>query len=194
MEQAEKVFLDQARGVLERIVAEVPALTLKWDVPTYNIPPEVRQLADFTVEIQHDNHVYTVVAECKAHGYPQQLRQAIDQLIRYRYKVERQDQLLVVAPFITPEGAKLCRDDKVSYFDLAGNCRIAMGSLYIERTGVPNPFEKKMIGTPSLYGMRGERILRVLLTDPKKPWKVAPLAKLTSVSGIGIRFNVAGLS
>lgn len=182
MEKTEKEILAQVRVALEKIVANVPALKLQWDQVHRAIPQAIKELADFTVEVRHDNRSYTVAGAVKGQGYPQQLRQAIDQLIRYRYKCETQDQLMVVAPYISPEGAKLCHDDKVSYFDLAGNCRIAMGLLYIERSGFPNPFQKKDAGTPSLYGMRGERILRVLLTDPEKPWKVAPLAKLTGVS------------
>jgi len=183
METIEQTQLEQARTVLTNILANVPKLKVEWDNTRGQHPPEVARLVDFTLGINHDDRTYSVAGEFKAHGFPQQLTQAIDQLLRYRHKTNRGgDQLMVAAPYITPEGAKLCRDDNVSYFDLAGNCRIAMGLLYIERTGIPNPFQKNVMAAPSLYGMRGERILRTLLTDPKKAWKVAPLASQTGVS------------
>ena len=182
METTEIEQLDQAKKVLAGILKVVPALKVSWDLPAPTPPPEVANLIDFGLEINLDNRIYRVAGELKSHGFPQQLSQAIAQLLRYRYKVGRNDDLMVAAPYITPEGAKICRDDNVSYFDLAGNCRIAMGPIYIERTGIPNPFQKKVMAAPSLYGMRGERILRILLEDPKEAWKVLPLAAKAGVS------------
>jgi len=70
----------------------------------------------------HDSRVHHVAGEFKAHGFPQQLTLAINQLLRYRHKAGRvNDELMVAAPYISPEGAQLCRDDNVSYFDLAGS-------------------------------------------------------------------------
>jgi hypothetical protein len=182
MEPAEQDYLQQARTTLGQILAAIPKLKVEWG-PNESPVAKGGGQVDFTLEIQHDNYIHKVLGEFKAQGFPQQLRTAIDQLLRYRHKAGGVlDQLLVAAPYISPEGAQLCRDDNVSYFDLAGNCRIAMGLLYIERTGFANPFQKNAMAAPSLYGMRGERILRTLLTDPKKAWKVVPLAQQTGVS------------
>ena len=181
MEFTEQENINRARAALAEILKKVPGLTVKWG--TTNIADhDIAKLADFTLQINFSTYVHGVAVEYKEHGFPQQLRQAIDRLIRYRYKSKRHDELMVCAPFISEEGAELCRNDEVSYFDLAGNCRISMGPLYIERTGFKNPFQKNVMAAPSLYGMRGERILRVLLTDPKKAWRVAPLAEFTGVS------------
>src|SRR5665213_650565 len=183
METTEHDQVKQARIVLGQILANIPKLKVEWDRTAGQVPVDVARLVDFTLEITYDSRVYHIVGEFKAHGFPQQLTLAIDQLLRYRHKAGRvNDDLMVAAPYISPEGAQLCRDDNVSYFDLAGNCRIAMGLLYIERTGIPNPFQKNVMAVPSLYGMRGERILRTLLNEPKKAWKVVPLALQTGVS------------
>ena len=183
MEITERDQLKQVRTVLGQILTNIPKLKVEWDNTVGQVPVDVARLVDFTFGITHDNRNYHVIGEFKAHGFPQQLTLAINQLLRYRHKAGRvNDELMVAAPYISLEGAQLCRDDNVSYFDLAGNCRIAMGLLYIERTGIPNPFQKNVMAAPGLYGMRGERILRTLLTEPKKAWKVAPLAQQTGVS------------
>ncbi len=183
METTEQDLLKQARAVLGQILANVPRLKVEWDNTKGQQPADVARLVDFTLGITNDNWVHNIAGEFKMHGFPQQLTKAIDQLLRYRHKAGRtNDELMVAAPYISPEGAQLCRNDNVSYFDLAGNCRIAIGMLYIERTGIPNPFQKNVMAAPSLYGMRGERILRTLLNEPKKAWKVAPLAGQTGVS------------
>lgn len=184
METPEQDLIERARKVLECILAEVPKLKVEWGLQAPQPPREIAELVDFACRITHNDHYqYAMVGEVKANGFPQQLTKAIDQLLRYRNRANQQgNELIVAAPYITPEGAKVCRDDNVSYFDLAGNCRITFGSVYIERTGIPNPFQKNIMAAPSLYGMRGERILRTLLHDPRKPWKVAPLVKQAQVS------------
>ena len=182
MEMDEKRDIGEARKVLGEILSNVPGLSVHWNPPTDSLPADVRGLIDFGLELRLDNRIYRVAGGLKSHGFPQQLNQAIAQLLRFRYKVGRNDELMVAAPYITPEGAKICRDDNVSYFDLAGNCRIAIGTVYVERTGIPNPFRQRSVAEPSLYGMRGERILRTLLQEPKVAWKVLPLAAKTGVS------------
>jgi hypothetical protein len=183
MTNLEEDYVQRARTVLERIFAGIPKLTIAWHKPGTDVPAEVAQLVDFTLEITQDHRVYNILGAFKEHGFPQQLTLATDQLLRYKHKAGQvMDELMVAAPYISPEGARQCRNDNVSYFDLAGNCHIAMGSIYIERTGFANPFEKNAMAAPSLYGMRGERILRTLLNDPKIAWKVIPLAKQTGAS------------
>lgn len=182
MTENENDLATRARAILGQLFENIPALTVNWDRAATHVHPDVGALADFTFEIQLDNRVHQIACVCKPHGFPQQLHQAIAQLLRYRYKTNGHHELLVAAPFITPEGASVCREDKVSYVDLAGNCRIAMGALYLERTGQPNPFQKNAMAAPALYGMRGERILRTLLQQPTRAWKVTPLATQTGVS------------
>lgn len=174
-------FLVSAKNMLSSILGNIPALTTRW-VKELHFAPEINQLVDFTLEVQYENRVYPIVVVFRRQGFPQLLEQAIAQLIRFQYKVGARHELMVVAPFITPEGAEICRKDDVSYFDLAGNCRIAFGLVYLERTGAPNPFQKNAIAAPSLYGMRGERILRTLLQNPAKPWKVVEMMKQVGVS------------
>jgi len=67
---------------------------------------------------------------------------------------------------------------------LSRSCRqlpMTFGQVYIEQTGMPNPFAEKR-DLRSLYSPKAARVLRVLLTDPRKAWRVQPLAKEAAVS------------
>lgn len=172
----------QVRKILEELFVNMPGVNLEWNVPKPHVPVDIAQLVDFTFEIRNQSQVHSVACGFKQLGFPQQLKEAIAQLLRYRYKTNGHQELLIVAPYITPAGAEICREDKVSYVDLAGNCRLAMGQLYLERTGRPNPFEKNTMAPRGLYGIRSERILRTLLQQPAKPWKTTPLVEQTGVS------------
>ena len=86
-----------------------------------------------------------------------------------------------MAPYISPRAAEICKQDGIGYVDLAGNCRLCFGSVYIEQRGRPNVFAEKR-DLRSLYSPRAERVLRVLLIKPKKSWKTVDLADEARVS------------
>jgi hypothetical protein len=180
MLQTENELLSRARETLERILRAAPGVTeLRWDLDQ----KDLAALADLTVGVQTNDRLDTLVVELKDQGHPRQLRDAVSQLLRYRHRSHRNDYLVVAAPYITEEGAAVCREENVGYFDLAGNCRLAFGSYYIERTGNPNPARKNQItATPGLYAPRSERVLRVLFAAQDQAWKVVSLGKNAHVS------------
>ncbi len=184
MEQTENNLLPRAKEVLESILRQVPGFReLEWDRDQRSDQKDLAALADFTVGLRTEGRLDTIVVEFGKQGHPRQLREAVNQLLRYRHRANRNDYLVVAAPFITAEGATVCREENVGYFDLAGNCRLVFGGYFIERTGNPNPFLKaKTAPGPDLFAPRSERVLRVLLAKPEQAWKVAPLAKAADVS------------
>lgn len=181
--EAENQFLKTARETLANILGAVPNVKLEWDTPASSDQPSLLEMRDFTVSMASGHFQHTLVVEVKNQGHPRQLREAIDQLLRFRHRSNRADYLVVAAPFITAEGAAVCREDNVGYYDFAGNCRLVFGNYYIERAGMANPFRKSStVATPSLYGSRSERILRILLGKRETTWKVVPLAEAAHVS------------
>ncbi|MGV8058742.1 MAG: type IV toxin-antitoxin system AbiEi family antitoxin [Smithellaceae bacterium] len=125
----------------------------------------------------------------KNNGQPRVARAAAYQLAR----VQEESDLYGVfaAPYISPQTAEICVKEKIGYLDLAGNCRLTFGQLYIEQEGKPNPFAEKR-DLRSLYSPKAARVLRVLLADPKKPWRVQALAEEAKVS-LGQVSNVKSL-
>ena len=128
--------------------------------------------------------------EVKGSGQPRIARTVAYQLARLR---EQDPGLYGVfaAPYISPRTAEICNQEKIGYLDLAGNCRLTFGQVYIEQTGMPNPYaEKRDLRT--LYSPKAARVLRVLLTDPRKAWRVQTLSKEAAVS-LGQASNVKRL-
>lgn len=85
------------------------------------------------------------------------------------------------APYISSQAALICREAGIGYFDLAGNCHLSFGAVFIHKEGSPNPFSEKR-DLRSLYSPKAERILRVLLTSPRQSWKTQELAQAAKVS------------
>jgi hypothetical protein len=184
MAHTENNPIPKAREILERILRDMPGVTeLEWDLDQRSDQKELASLADMTVGVKTENRLDTMVVEFKSQGHPRQLREAVDQLLRYRHRSPRNDYPVVAAPYITADGAAVCKEEKVGYFDLAGNCRLAFGPFFIERIGNSNPFQKNQVtATPRLYASKSERVLRALFADTTKAWKVVPLAKSVHVS------------
>jgi hypothetical protein len=68
---------------------------------------------------------------------------------------------------------------------------LAFPRFYVEREGRPNPAPQRR-DLRSLYAAKTTRVLRVLLVNPKKTWKLQPLAQEAGVS-LGQVFNVKKL-
>lgn len=128
-----------------------------------------------------------VLVEVKNSGQPRVVREAINQVARYR--AARPDAYAVIAaPYISPESAEICTREGVGYVDLAGNCRLSFGDVYIEVGGRANPFAVRR-DLRTLFSPRASRVVRMLLLDPKRTWRVQDLAKEAEVS-IGLASRV----
>jgi len=130
------------------------------------------------------------MVEAKRAGEPRLAREAANQLARYR---EAQPDVYGVffAPYVSPKAAEVCAEEGIGYLDLSGNCRLSFGEVYVEREGRPNKFgEKRDLRT--LYSPKATRVIRVLLGDPSKTWKVVALAEEAGVS-VGLASNVKKL-
>jgi len=135
---------------------------------------------DFRVSLKLENSDVTILVEAKNSGQPRLARDAVNQLLRFRS--ESPDAYPVfLAPYISPSAGDICKDAGTGYIDLAGNCYLAFGSVFINREGRSNPYASSR-KLKSLYQPVSSRVLRVLLSDPRKAWKTQPLSNEADVS------------
>ena len=135
---------------------------------------------DATVQLQIPNGATTIFIEFKKSGQPLPTRDAVNQLLRY-ISENRNAYGVFMAPYVSPRSAEICFKEGIGYIDLAGNCRLSFDNIYIERTGRPNPRPQQR-ELRSLYSPKATRVLRVLLANPRKRWKLKALAKEAAVS------------
>jgi len=179
---------EAAENALRTCLEPVPFLNIRQvrkQVRFGNIGPDLL----FVIEVSGSQQRQMVV-EAKNNGQPRVAREAVGQLLRYR-EVLPEAYGVFVAPYISSEAAAICTDEDVGYIDLSGNCRICFDSVYIERAGRPNKFARKQ-DLRSLYSPKAERVLRVLLMNPGKSWKMQSLADEAEVS-LGQASNVKKL-
>jgi hypothetical protein len=184
VKSAEVKLLDQAEEAVRDCLAPVASLAIKRTrrEPRRDTP---RPAIVFTLKTSSGDQV--VLVDVKGSGQPRIVRDAINQLLRYQTETSGAYGVLV-APYISPQSARLCAENGIGYVDLTGNCRLSFGSVYVERDGRPNPAPQRR-ELRSLYAPRTTRVLRVLLRDPKKFWRLQPLAQEARVS-LGQAYNV----
>jgi len=95
---------------------------------------------------------------------------------------------IFVAPFISENTGEMLRAAGIGFIDLVGNCFISFAGLYIKKEGKKNPYLSRHHFN-SLFKKKASRVLRVLLSNTERYWKIIPLAKEAQVS-VGHAYNV----
>lgn len=171
-------------GALE-ILKSIPNLEIK---QVHAESGQATYKPDFSFLVRYGQKKFKVAGEVKASGEPSLLRRSAAWLKNLLTKTKH-DYAVIIAPFISREGAAICRDLGVGFVDLSGNCLLSVEGLYIERTGHPNKF-KKPREIQSLFSPKSSRVIRCLLSDPRRIWTLKGLAIETGVS-IGLIHRIA---
>ena len=108
-------------------------------------------------------------------------------MLRYKDKVPNA-YFVFIAPYISSRSAEICESEGVGYLDFSGNCLLSFDKIFIQKTDYPNQFKEKR-DLKSLFTPKAERLLRVLLCNPGKKWKIKELAIEGGVS-LGQASNV----
>ena len=192
------IIVKQSRHAATRAINErgliKDALEVLKTVPNLEVKPihiTRRQAVDdpdVSFVISHGQKKFKVAGGVKSTGEPSVLRRSAAWLKDCLSKTKH-DYAVVIAPFISKEGGEICRDLGVGFIDLSGNCLLSLKGLYIERTGHPNKF-KKPRELQSLFSPKSSRVIRCLLSDPKRVWTLKGLATETDVS-IGLIHRIA---
>lgn len=174
----EQEILYRIKDELEQILSAVPFVKVNkslLEAPLGNFR------VDLKMEVKINRRLMSLLVESKTLGEPRMIRTAIQQLREYSSLLEN-TYLVVAAPYISDDTANLCKQNKVGFIDLAGNCFLSFDRVYIERKYYPNPIiEKRRVR--SIFSPKSSRILRVMLNYPqRRPWGVWELAKEANVS------------
>ncbi|MFQ5830386.1 MAG: type IV toxin-antitoxin system AbiEi family antitoxin [Candidatus Methylomirabilia bacterium] len=152
-------------------------------IPTLRVtaePHSARTPGDLVLKVRSAGKTWRLVCEVKSVGEPRYLAQAITALTL----AARRDPRIypvVVAPYISPEGQRLCREARVGYLDLTGNVFLRFDGILVDRRSAEAPPREKA-RLRRLFSPKSSRILRVLLEQSKEEWTLAELAAEAAVS------------
>lgn len=136
---------------------------------------------DLIARLMVDGRQHQLICEYRSNGQPRYARSALLELRHYVTKRAPQATPVFIAPYISPAVRQLCEEEGVAYLDLEGNARIAFGGVFIERM-VPDKPAGEQRELKSLFRPKSAQVLRALLREPGRAWRVTELAEVSGVS------------
>ena len=138
---------------------------------------------DGLVAFAHRGGNYALVVVVTSNGAPRFVRSAVYQLESCVARLRRSAETsggrhfipMIVSPYLSPEAHAICLDHDTAYLDLVGNARLVFDTVYIERAVAERPISETR-ALRSIFSPKAAAILRVLLREPGRAWRVADLA------------------
>lgn len=139
-----------------------------------------QQTVDLMVRFRLGTAVKSLLCEIRPAGQPRHVRDAITQLQGLRPAMP-EGYPVVAAPYMSPQSAALARRNGCGYVDLSGNVYLAFDQVLIEKEGKPNlrPARRPL---KTLFAPRASRVVRALLVERERRWRLEELARAAGVS------------
>jgi len=174
MKEAEVRAGQALRGLLEKI----PILQIE-DIEAEAVPGDWKP--DLIARLIVDGRQHLLICEYKSNGQPRYARSALLELRNYVAQRAPEATPVFIAPYISPAVRQLCEEKGVGYLDLEGNARIAFGGVFIERSVADRPVAERR-ELKSLFRPKSAQVLRAMLREPGRAWRVTELSKVAGVS------------
>ena len=161
---------------LREVLAHVPGLIVK-EAALEVAGTESRSDFVLCAQVGSEKEV-RIIGEVKAQAWPKTIREVTRNV---RQDAHGDEYIVFVAPYVSPESARLCEEAGVGYLDLSGNGHLAFANVYYHVEGKSNRFKEDR-PLKSLFSPKASRVLQVLLRGPLVPRRVKDLADGAKVS------------
>jgi len=194
-----------ATAELERMLDDALRDALRssgWEVARaereYALGGEVR--VDLVAWLTSGLSEIVLVVDVQAHARPGRVRERLALLRRLlsEARLGPHTALAFFVPRITGPLATLLREREVGYFDLAGSCCLRWPGMYIDRPAAsdPPPSDTPSVRPDSVFSpgaTKKHRVLRAMLSYPRRRWHQVKLAAEAQVSAYTAHRTVACL-
>lgn len=136
---------------------------------------------DILAEFSLNGNRRFLACEVKPFGQPRHVRAALFQLQKAAEEFDPPAMPIFIAPYLSQEAQALCREFDVGYLDFLGNAWITFDTVFIERQVDTKPPAVQR-NLKSIFKPKSAQILRTLLRDPDRAWRVADLSQASDVS------------
>jgi hypothetical protein len=171
-------FEAEAADALASILAAIPIVTV--EKIERNVVRDSREL-DIVVHLTAAHKPQVLACEVKRHGQPRYVRDGLLMLKNTLQRTGMQATPVFIAPYLSPEARLICQENNVGYMDMQGNVRLEFDGVFIERLVADKPAPDRR-EIKSLFRPKSAQVLKTLLRDPHRRWRVEELAQVSGVS------------
>lgn len=165
-----KSIIYTAESVIEKILSDIPSIE--------GIRIKDRNKNGFVISfIMDDNNHKEIRILWLDHAFPKNVVNTLDSDLSDDYRI-------IMAPYISDDAAKICKDKGVGYCDLSMNCMILFEYIYIHIRGNPNkyPTDNQAKSLFKASSKTTSLILRELMNDISVKWKIKDLSERVNCS------------
>ena len=167
----------QAEKALRALLSEVPPIR----VESIEHPRANDDRVDLRAHLKVDGRPYVLICEVKGNGQPRFVRIASLQLRNTLAQSGLAATPFLIAPYLSEDAQKICREQGIGFLDFEGNARLAFDGVFVERVMERKPLAAKR-ELKSIFKPKSAQVLRTLLRDPKRVWRISDLATAARVS------------
>ena len=176
-----------AVGAVQELLGHVPSVQVESVKYQDRIADNLQ--IDGWIGFSHGGASYQLIVEVKSDGAPRHVRSAVFQLKGYVAHLHQSGHTkrgerwipMLASPYLSPQSRAICTDHDVAYLDLVGNAHLSFGDVYIDRAVADQP-KSETRSLRSIFTPKAAAILRVMLRDPDRPWRVVELAEKARAS------------
>ncbi|MCD6311215.1 MAG: hypothetical protein J7M11_02030 [Elusimicrobia bacterium] len=135
---------------------------------------------DIMASAEFKGRKYRFCIDVKPAGYPQYIRSGILALKEFTSAHPAYYPVIVV-PFISGQGKKICDKYNIGYIDFSGNAKIAVDSIFVSAQGSGRPKGAAAV-SQSIFSPKAARITKMFLAEPKAEWIQRDIVGRTGLS------------
>ena len=160
-----------------------PSFALNLDCPGGNCQGGNRQGDDAG---RSETNRLTLVCGVVAQPFPRQVRALILEMSEYLRELPpdalvKSAYPVILASHLSEQSRALCLEAGFGFADFSGSCRLCFDRIFIETQGTrTTSAAKREMRSP--FTPKAAALLRILLKEPKRSWKVMDLAEASGVS------------
>lgn len=176
---SEKELQTRAIEALQRLFDRSPEIEIGEVESEAWIAPD--RGMDFLVSVSIFGRPYKLVCEVKSDGQPRHVRFAALQLRDYVNRINSAAKPILIAPFLSEKSRAICVEHGVGYLDLYGNALFQAPGILIDTSVADRPPPERR-DLRSLFRPKAAHVLRVMLRNPKRAWRITELADAANAS------------
>ncbi len=178
------------KETINEFIKKLPSPLPNMDIEdiSYEIPIDKKSYSNIMVKVLTGNKKKNLVVEVKSNGEPRFVERSIYQL-KNLTKIKKGIYPVFVAPYISERAREILKSENIGYIDLIGDVYLQFDSVLVDRISIAERKTEKRLNR-GIFASKATRILRAILNDPNKKWKITELANICRMSPAGVYFVV----
>ena len=178
------------REIIAKLAEKLPILLPNMNIEdiSFDVPIDKYHRSDMKVKVRTGSLKKYLLIEVKSNGEPRIVKSSIYQLKKY-LEEDKGVYPVFAASYISERSREILVSENIGYIDLIGDVYLKFDSVLVDRiSNAERETEKRF--SRGIFATKSTRIIRAILNDVDKRWKITELANICKMSPAGVYFVI----